>query len=184
MFNSCLPKWSIPRVYWVRNCQIIPCLMCPFGQVLHLILIFDLFVIADVKLINYDFMIIIIIMSRHQHGYPWPSFATLPYRPLLPAGLQGYNPRWHKAAVYWFKLVFLPLLGHVKGSTGVHHLWARIMTCSMNLAVFLLFQNYDASPSWVTLCGPWFENVEDSYALRTKFLKARRYVKLIVDNRQ
>ena len=23
-------------------------------------------------------------MSRYQHGYPWPSLATLPYSPLLP----------------------------------------------------------------------------------------------------
>ena len=28
------------------------------------------------------------------------------------------------AAVYRFKVVVLPLLVHVKGSTGVHHLWA------------------------------------------------------------
>ena len=36
------------------------------------------------------FIIIIIIMSSHQRRYPWPSLATPPYRPLLPAGLQGY----------------------------------------------------------------------------------------------
>ena len=33
--------------------------------------------------------IIIIIISCHQRRYPWPSLATPPYRPLLPAGLQG-----------------------------------------------------------------------------------------------
>ena len=32
-------------------------------------------------------IIIIIIMSRYQHGYPWPSLANPPYCPLLPAGL-------------------------------------------------------------------------------------------------
>ena len=32
-------------------------------------------------------MKIIIIMLRHQHGYPWPSTATLLYRPSLPVGL-------------------------------------------------------------------------------------------------
>ena len=33
---------------------------------------------------------IIIIISRYQHGYPWPSLATPPYLPLLPTGPQGY----------------------------------------------------------------------------------------------
>ena len=64
--------------------------------------------------------LIIIIMSRYQHGYPWP-FTTPPYRPLLPAGPQGYIPY----AVCRFELVILPLLVHMKGFTGVHHLWAR-----------------------------------------------------------
>ena len=45
---------------------------------------------------------IIIIMSRCQHEYPWPFFATLPYRPLLPAGLQGYILYRHRAAVCRF----------------------------------------------------------------------------------
>ena len=31
-----------------------------------------------------------ILMSRYQHGYPWHSLATPPYRPLLPAGPHGY----------------------------------------------------------------------------------------------
>ena len=35
------------------------------------------------------YIYLIIIMSRLQHGYPWPSLATHPYCPLLPAGLQG-----------------------------------------------------------------------------------------------
>ena len=68
---------------------------------------------------------IIIILLRHQHGYPWPSLATSPYRTLHLAGPQGYTlyPYW--GAVCRFKLVALLLLGHVKGSIGVHHLWAR-----------------------------------------------------------
>ena len=37
-------------------------------------------------------LIIIIIMSCRQHGYPWPSLATPPYRSSLLAGLQGYIP--------------------------------------------------------------------------------------------
>ena len=70
-------------------------------------------------------IIIIIIMSRHQYGYPWPSLATPPYRPLLPTGLQDYIPYRHRAALCRFLLVILPLLVHGKGSTGVHYLWAR-----------------------------------------------------------
>ena len=34
--------------------------------------------------------IYIYIMSRCQHGSPWPSLATRFYRSLLPVGLQGY----------------------------------------------------------------------------------------------
>ena len=65
--------------------------------------------------------IIIIIMSRCQHGYPWPSLTTPPYQPLLPAGPQGYIPYRHRAAVCRFELVVLPLHVHMKGSTGVHY---------------------------------------------------------------
>ena len=73
----------------------------------------------------YIVIIIIIIMSNHQHGYPWPSLATPLCRPWPPAGFQGYILYLHRAAVCRFELVILPLLGHVKGSTGVHHLWAH-----------------------------------------------------------
>ena len=68
------------------------------------------------------FGFIIIITHRHRQGYPWPSLTTFPYRPLLPAGLQGYIPYQHRATVCRFKLVVLPLLFHVKGSTGVYHI--------------------------------------------------------------
>ena len=69
-------------------------------------------------------IIVIIIMSHHQHGYPWPSLATPPYRPLLPADDQGYIPNRHITAVCRFELVVQLFLVHVKGSTGLHHLWA------------------------------------------------------------
>ena len=62
-------------------------------------------------------LIIIIIMSCHQHGHPWPSLAAPPYRPLLPAGLQCYILYWHRPAVCRFELVVLPFFVHVKGST-------------------------------------------------------------------
>ena len=71
--------------------------------------------------LSVKFIIIIIIMSHYQHGYFWPSLATPPYRPLLLAGPQ-YR---HRAAVCKFEQDVLPLLVHVKGSTGVHHLRAR-----------------------------------------------------------
>ena len=70
-------------------------------------------------------IIIIIIKSCRQTGYPWPSLATSPYRSLLLAGLQGYIPYPHRAAVCMFELVVLLLLGHMWGSIGVHHWWVR-----------------------------------------------------------
>ena len=69
--------------------------------------------------------VIIIIMSSHQHGYPWTPPWTPPYRPSLPVGHQGCIPYLHRAAVCMFEMVALHFLGHVKGSTRVHHLWAR-----------------------------------------------------------
>ena len=65
--------------------------------------------------------IIIIIMSRYQHGYSWPSLATTPYHSLLLADPQGSIPYQHGVAVCRFELDVLPLLVHVKRSTGVHH---------------------------------------------------------------
>ena len=70
---------------------------------------------------NNIYIIIIIIMSCRQHGYPWPSLATSPYHSSPPAGLQGYI----HVAVCKFELVVLLLHGHMWGSIGVHHLWAR-----------------------------------------------------------
>ena len=69
--------------------------------------------------------IIIIIMSRHQHGYFRPSPAIPPFCPLLPTGHQSYIRYRHRAAVCKFEQDVLPLLVHVKGSTRIHHLWAR-----------------------------------------------------------
>ena len=97
----------------------------------------------------YKVDIIIIIVSCREHGYPWPSLATSPYRSSPPAGLQGYIPYLHIAALCMFELVVLLLLGLMWGSIGVHHLWARpcfsnsvlhvwfVRTCSILLATFL-----------------------------------------------
>ena len=74
---------------------------------------------------NIYIYIYIYIMSCHQHGYPWPSLATPPYRSSLLVGPQGYILYPHRAAVCWFELIALLLLGYVRGSIGEHHLWAR-----------------------------------------------------------
>ena len=79
--------------------------------------------------------LIIIIICR-QHGYPWPSLATPPYRSSLLAGLQGYIPYPHRAAVCMFELAVLLLFGHTRGSIGVHHLWARPCFSSSVLPVW------------------------------------------------
>ena len=81
---------------------------------------------------------IIIIMSCCQHGYPWPSLATPPYRSLLLAVPQGYILYPHTAAVYRFELVVLLLLSHVLGSIGEHHLWARPCFSSSVLHVWFV----------------------------------------------
>ena len=83
-------------------------------------------------------IIIIIIMLRYHYGNPWPSLAIPPYRSSLPAGLQGYTPYLHRAAVCRFELVALPLFDHVKKSTGVHHLWARPYFSSSVLRVWFI----------------------------------------------
>ena len=57
--------------------------------------------------------------------YPWSLLPTSPYRSSLPAGPQGCTSYPHRAAVCRFEVVALLLLGHVKGPTGIHHLWAR-----------------------------------------------------------
>ena len=82
--------------------------------------------------------IIIIIMSRRQRGYPWPSLAISPYHSSPPAGLQGYILCPHIVAVCMFVLV-VPLLHiHMWGSTGVHRLWARPCFSSSVLRVWFV----------------------------------------------
>ena len=82
--------------------------------------------------------LIIIILSRHQHGYPRPSLATPPYHSSLPVRPQGYTPYLHRAAVCRFELAALLLHGHMKGSIGVHHLWARPYFSSTFLYVWFV----------------------------------------------
>ena len=69
---------------------------------------------------------------------PWRSPAILLYRPSLLVGLQGYILNRHRATVYMFYPVVLPLLVHVKGSTGVCHLWAcRYFSSSVQCVWFI-----------------------------------------------
>ena len=84
------------------------------------------------------YIVIIIIMSCRRHRYPWPSLATSPYHSSLLAGLQSYIPYPHIAAVCIFDLVVLLLHGHIRGSIGVHHLWARPCFSSSVLHVWFV----------------------------------------------
>ena len=91
----------------------------------------------------YGRIIIVTIMSCRQHGYPWPSLATSPYHSSLLAGLQGYIPYPHIAAVCMFELVVLLLLGHMQGSIGVHHWWSRLWFSSSVLRVWFVLLCFD-----------------------------------------
>ena len=82
--------------------------------------------------------VIFIIMSCRQHGYPRPSLATSPYRSSLLADPQGYILYPYIAAVRRFELVSLLLIGHMCGSIGVHHLWARPCFSSSALHVWFI----------------------------------------------
>ena len=87
---------------------------------------------------EFYFLFMIIIMSCRQHGYPWPSLSTSPYHSSPLAGLQGYIPYPHIAVVCMFELVVLLLLGHMWGSIGVYHLWARPYFSSSVLHVWFV----------------------------------------------
>ena len=90
------------------------------------------------KIRRYVNIIIIIIMSCRQHGYPWPSLATSPDYSSPLAGPQGYILCPHIAAVCKFELVVLLFRGHMWGSIGVHHLWARPWFSSSALSVWFV----------------------------------------------
>ena len=86
--------------------------------------VYSFFINTIVRLaLKFWHLIMIMIMLCCQHGYPWPSFATPPYRSLLLAGFQGYILYPHRAAICMFELAVLLLFGHMRGFIGVHHLW-------------------------------------------------------------
>ena len=86
----------------------------------------------------YIYIYIFIIISCRQHGYPWPSLTTPPYRSSLLVGPQGYIPYPQRAAVCRFELVALLLLGHVRGPIEEHHIWARPYFSSSVLHVWFI----------------------------------------------
>ena len=72
-------------------------------------------------------IIIIIIMSCREHGYPWPSLATSPYHSSPLAGLQGYIPYPQIAAVCIFELL-------------ISHMWGVHRSTSLMSSSLLLHQ--------------------------------------------
>ena len=75
---------------------------------------------------------------HHHHIVPlaWISLTITRHFSLSFIGLQGYIPYPHIAAVCMFELVVLLLPGHMWGSIGVHHLWARPCFSSSLLHAF------------------------------------------------
>ena len=89
--------------------------------------------------------------------YPSSSLATPPYRPLLPAGLQGYISYRHRAVVCRFELVVLPLFVHVKGSTSLMNLPLIFQQCFASLVrltwtVFVMGGKWPYSCCFVGYC--------------------------------
>ena len=100
-------------------------------------------------------IIIIIIMSHYQHGYPWPSLVTPPYRSSLLTGLQGYIPYPHRAAVCMFELTVLPLFGHICTSLmSSSRLLQQCPACLVRLTwiVFLIGGKWPYSWCFVGCC--------------------------------
>ena len=130
-------------------------------------------------------IIIIIIMCR-RHGYPWLSLATSPYHSSPLAGLLGYILCPHIAAVCKFELVVLLLLGHMWGSIGVHHLWARPCFCGLSMshgylsmaAFILIYRSHSYRWAAVVPRSNW-----QSWALSRKnhtFRKSDKYMSIFL----
>ena len=127
-------------------------------------------------------IIIIIIMPCHWHGYTWPSLATSPYYSSPLAGLQCYIPYPHIAAVSMFELVVLLLLGHMRWSTGVHHLWPRLCmsscpACLVRLAwiVFVMGGRWPYSWCLVRFCCQDLFNIARNMSYLTYRWDLNRY---------
>ena len=70
--------------------------LCPYYAIISNSLL--VFTFQVIPFVESPVIIIIIIMSCRQHGYPWPSLATSPNHSSPPAGLQDYIPCPHIAA--------------------------------------------------------------------------------------
>ena len=91
-------------------------------------------------------------MSCRQNGYPWPSLATSPYHSSPPAGLLGYIPCPHIAAVCKFGPVVLLLL---------------IITCILRFNDIIM-NSYDNAlhKLLLKLCKPTYKIVHLEYHTR------------------
>ena len=100
-------------------------------------------------------IIIIIIMSRYQHGYSWPSLATPSYRPLLSADPQGYIPYRHRAAACRFAFV-RPCEGVLRNTplTSSSQLLQQCPACLVRLIliVFVIGVKWPYSCCFVGCC--------------------------------
>ena len=101
--------------------------------------------------------IIIIISSRHQHGYLWLSLATPPYHPLLPAGLQGYIPYRHRAAVLAGRPLFARPCEGIPRSTSLMSTPLLLQQClaclvRLTLIVFVIGGRWPYSCYFVGHC--------------------------------
>ena len=73
------------------------------------------------------------MMSCRQHGYPWPSLATSPYRSSPLAGLQGYIPYSHRGAVCIFEPAFAQPYVGVHRSTSLMNSSLLLQQCPVCL---------------------------------------------------
>ena len=99
---------------------------------------------------------IIIIMSRNQHGYPWPFLATPLYRPLLLAGLQGYIPNCYMYVQVGRSAFARPCEG-VHRSTSLMSSFPLLLQCSaclvrLNWIVFVMGGRWPYSSCFVGCC--------------------------------
>ena len=112
------------------------------------------FVCTQLNSFKYWYLIIIIIMSYRQHGYPWPSLATSPYHSSHPTGLLGYILCPHIVAVCKFVLV-VPAFAHPY--VGVHRstslmssslLLQRCPACLVRLTCIVFVMGGKCPYSW------------------------------------
>ena len=106
---------------------------------IYIIIIICIYIYIYISLYIYIYIYIYISSSSSSRAMSTDIPDTLsPLLLIVHCFRQGYIPYRHRAAVCWFALVVLPLLGHVKGSTGVYHLWARPYFSSSVLHVWFV----------------------------------------------